>query len=85
MPPETHNEAQTLTMRVAAEIRAEVARQRVTHRELGRRINLSQPQVTRRLNGRLAMDTAELERIAQALGVSVDRFLPRQQSKARAA
>lgn len=66
---------QTLTQRIAAEVRAEVARQRVTHRELGDRIGLSQPQVSKRLSGALPMDTVDLERIANALGVPVDRFL----------
>lgn len=66
---------QSLTLRVAAEVRAEVGRQQLTHQRLGELIGLSQPQVTKRLNGVLPMDTAELDRIAAVLSVPVDRFL----------
>lgn len=75
MPQNTATMTQSLTARVSAEVRAEVARQQLTHRELGERLGLSQPQVTKRLNGVISMDTAELDRIAIALGVPVDRFL----------
>lgn len=74
--PETPDPlAQSLTLRVAAEVRAEIARQQMTHSRLGELIGLSQPQITKRLNGVMPMDTAELEKIAAALGVPVDRFL----------
>lgn len=75
MPENTAPIAKSLTARVSAEVRAEVARQQLTHRELGERLGLSQPQVTKRLNGVIPMDTTELDRIAAALGVPVDRFL----------
>ena len=66
---------QSLTLRVAAEVRAEVARQQLTHRALGELLGLSQPQVTKRLNGVIPLDTAELDKLASVLGVPVDRFL----------
>ena len=66
---------QSLTLRVAAEVRAEVARQQLTHKWLAEQLGISQPQVTKRRNGVLPMDTAELDRIAVALGVPVERFL----------
>lgn len=75
MTETTARMAQSLTLRVAAEVRAEVARQQLTHRALGEKLGLSQPQVTKRLNGVLPLDTAELDRIAEVLGVPVDRFL----------
>lgn len=64
-----------LTLRVAAEVRAEVGRQQLTHRGLAELLGLSQPQVTKRLNGVLPFDTAELDRVADVLGVPVDQFL----------
>lgn len=66
---------QSLTLRVAAEVRAEVGRQQLTHRALGELLGLSQPQVTKRLNGVIPLDTAELDKLAAVLGVPVDRFL----------
>lgn len=66
---------QSLTLRVAAEVRAEVARQQLTHKQLADQLGISQPQMTKRLNGVLAMDTTELDRIAEILGVPVSRFL----------
>ncbi len=75
MAEKTTSEARSLTLRVAAEVRAEVARQRLTHSKFGELLGLSQPQVTKRLNGVIALDTAELDRIAEVLGVPVERFL----------
>lgn len=69
---------QSLKDRVATEVRAEVARQRLTHRELGERLKLAQPSVTKRLNGVIPFDLVDLERFAEALGVPVDQFLAAQ-------
>jgi transcriptional regulator with XRE-family HTH domain len=66
---------QSLTQRVAAEVRAEVARQNVTQFELARILEIAQPSVSRRLNGKHPFDTDELDKLAAAFGVPVDRFL----------
>jgi transcriptional regulator with XRE-family HTH domain len=66
---------QSLTQRVAAEVRAEVARQNVTQVELSRILEIAQPSVSRRLNGKFPFDTDELDKLAAAFGVPVDRFL----------
>jgi len=66
---------QSLTQRVAAEVRAEVARQNVTQLELARILEIAQPSVSRRLNGKFPFDTDELDKLASAFGVPVDRFL----------
>lgn len=66
---------QSLTQRVAAEVRAEVARQNVTQLELARILEIAQPSVSRRLNGKFPFDTDELDKLAAAFGVPVDRFL----------
>ncbi len=61
----------SLTLRVAAEVRAEMARQHMTQTRLAEVMGISQPQVGQRLKGQIAFDTDELERIADALGVPV--------------
>jgi transcriptional regulator with XRE-family HTH domain len=53
-----------------------MARQRVSHRQVAQWLGKSQPQITRRLSGTIAFDTAELEVLAQALGVPVRQFFP---------
>lgn len=66
----------SLTQRVSAEIRAEMARQQVTQRELAGRLKVDQAVISRRLAGdRYSFTTTELDRIAEILGVPVDRFL----------
>lgn len=66
-----------LTHRVAAEIRAELARQQMTQRELARRIGIDQAIVSKRLNGGSARSWTldELDSIAVALGVPAASFL----------
>jgi transcriptional regulator with XRE-family HTH domain len=64
-----------LTDRVAAEIRAELARQNISHRQLGEALGIHQTQATRRLRGEIAFNTAELETVAEFLGVPVSNFL----------
>lgn len=66
---------QTLTQRVAAEVRAEVARQSVTQDHIAQILGVAQPNVSRRLNGKQPFDTDELDKLAAAFGVPVDRFL----------
>ena len=64
------------TRRVAAEVRAELARQKVSQETLCTRIGMSQSTLSRRITGEYPFDTTELADIAQALGVPVARFLP---------
>jgi transcriptional regulator with XRE-family HTH domain len=61
---------------VATEIRAEMARQRITQMALAARLGRSQPYVCRRLTGEVAFDLAELELVAEALGVPLSQFMP---------
>lgn len=68
--------AESLTDRVAAEVRAEMARRRMTQRQLAEIMGISQPQVMQRLTGKLGFRLAELEHLAKALDVPVARFLP---------
>lgn len=66
---------QSLTQRVAAEVRAEVARQNATQQDLSRILKVAQPSISRRLNGKHPFDTDELDKLAAYFGVPVDRFL----------
>lgn len=69
-----------LTQTVTSEIRAEMARQGVTQREIAEVLGISQSQVSLRLLGQIAFNVPELERIAARLHVPVTQLL---QSPAR--
>lgn len=62
--------------RVAEEVRAQLARKRITGRELARRLNVSHSWVNYRLTGTQEIGLNDLERIAAALGVDVAELLP---------
>jgi DNA-binding transcriptional regulator YdaS (Cro superfamily) len=66
----------TLSERVAEEIRALLARRRVTGRELARRLSVSSPWVSQRLTGHTEIGVNDLERIATALDVEITALLP---------
>lgn len=77
MTQETTALPSPLTLRVSAEIRAELGRQQKSQRWLAERIGIDQAVVSRRLaavNAR-PWTTDEIDRIAGALGVPVDRLL----------
>ncbi len=61
---------------VAGEIRAMMARQQVTQSELASVVGQSEAWVSYRLNGKVAIDLNDLERIAAALDVPVDQLFP---------
>ena len=65
-----------LRERVAEELRALLARRKVTPTELGRKLGRSQTWVWRRLEGEVAFDLNDLEVIADALGVAVAELFP---------
>lgn len=67
---------ESLTHRVAGEVRAEMARQRMTQREVAEFLGKSQPQISARLRGEIAFDTVELEILARRFGVPVTQFFP---------
>ena len=68
MPEQSFNEI------ILAEIRAEMGRQRVSQRELGRRLHWSSTMTHRRLTGRTPLAAESLQQIAEALGVPVSRL-----------
>lgn len=61
---------------VAEEIRAALARRRMSASALARKLGKSQTYVWRRLSGETAFDTDDLEAIAAALSVTVVDLLP---------
>lgn len=65
-----------VTSWIASEIRAEMARQRVTHEALAEALGILQSQMSRRLNGLIEIDADELAGIADRLNVPVTTFIP---------
>ncbi len=61
--------------RVAAEVRAELARQQISQSELAKRLGVAQQTVSRRITGDIPFDIAELSKIAEILGVPFANFL----------
>lgn len=59
---------------VAGEVRAEMARKRMTGRELSRLTGKSQPYWSRRLTGDVALDVDDLDAVAALLDVPMTVF-----------
>lgn len=59
---------------VAAEIRAELARQRLSARRAAARLGWTQAYLSRRLNGDVPFDVEDIEALADLLGVVPERF-----------
>lgn len=64
---------------VAEEIRALLGRRRLSASELARMMGVSQPYLSRRLTGDVAIDVDDLALIARILGVQMTDLLPRSQ------
>lgn len=67
---------QPLPEYVTLAVRDEVRRQGVSQRWIGEQLELSQPQIWERMNGRIEWRTSELEKLAEILRVPVTTFLP---------
>lgn len=67
---------ETLSDYVAGEIRASLARQRTSGRELAEKLGVSRSWVSYRLTGTTEITVNDLQRIAAALGVEVAALLP---------
>lgn len=59
---------------IAAEVRAGLARQGMTQRELADQIGMGLPTLSRRLNAHQAFDTDELLAISSVLGIAFAMF-----------
>lgn len=60
---------ESLSTQVAANVRAEMARQRKRQADLGEVLGLTQGAVSKRMSGTVALDVDELGKIADFLGV----------------
>lgn len=65
----------TLAAQVGANVRAEMARRRISQRALGEHLSLCQSSVSMRLRGSRPFDVQELESVALFLGVPVSALL----------
>jgi len=72
-----HTVAMTFNQTVAAEVRAEMARQRMSARELSRRSGLAQATLARKIRGDAELGLDDIDVIAEALGVDVVDLIPR--------
>lgn len=62
---------QTYSEQVAATIRAEVARHRITHLQIAERLDVTQATVSRKLSGKQAFTLNEVAAVADLLGLPV--------------
>lgn len=60
-----------LSAKIAANVRAEIARKGLTKNEAGTAIGLTQPAMSRRLRGEVEFSASELDRLAVLLGLPV--------------
>jgi transcriptional regulator with XRE-family HTH domain len=67
----------TLSAQVAEEIRALLARRRISGRQLANQLGVSPTWVSNRLTGAQTIDLNDLESMARILGVDVPDLLPR--------
>jgi len=67
--------ANEVRAKIAAEVRAEVARQKKSQREIASMLGVDQAGAWRRLNGEQPWRADELVKLAEALGVPVAQFL----------
>lgn len=68
-----------LSNRVSEEIRAMMARRRMSGRELARRLGVSPAWVSYRLTNSQPIDLNDLQRVAAALEVEIEDLLPRKE------
>ena len=61
---------------VASSVRAECARQRVTQRDIARKLEVSHTAINRRMMGIVPFDVEELAKIADLLGLSIADLIP---------
>ena len=62
------------TAQIVGTVRAELARARVSHREMARRLGWPNGLLARRLSGEVEFSASELAAIAEQLSVPVGRF-----------
>ena len=68
-------QVQTFTETVAEELRVQLARRRMTGRELARQLGVSGQWISQRTRGQVALSTDDIERIAVVLGLTPQQFM----------
>jgi transcriptional regulator with XRE-family HTH domain len=68
--------AQSLTAIVGANVRAEMARRRISQQQLANHLGVSQGAISKRLAGTVPFDVNEVGAIAELLGVHISDLLP---------
>lgn len=81
---QAHERTATLSELVAEEIRALMARRKVSGRELSAKLGVSPSWISYRLSGKQPIDVNDLLRIANALGAGVHDLLPSPEAAAMA-
>ena len=66
---------ESLSTQVAANVRAEMARQRKRQADLGEVLGLTQGAISKRMSGTVALDVDEVGKIAAFLGVPVSSLV----------
>lgn len=77
MTADATQERPLLSARVAAELRAELARQRITGRELARRLGRSSNWASMKTSGAQRLSLDELEQVAGVLGLTAEDLVRR--------
>lgn len=84
-PPEPTEALAAFTEAIAAEVRAEMARQRKTQADLAAALGINPATAGKRLNCTAPFNTVELYKVAVWLGVPPEQFYPREVSTGGAA
>lgn len=67
----------SLSSRVAAEVRGQAARRGLTQADVGRVLGLSQPQISGRLRGKMPFRLDEIDTLARHFGVDATELMPK--------
>ena len=65
----------TVTERVSANVRAEIARKRLTQTEMAKALGMTQQMLSRRVNGYVEFSVNELVALATLLGTTTEHLL----------
>lgn len=76
-----HVETSPFTERVAAELRAELSRQRRTASQMSTELHIPRSTLGKRLVGNGALDTDQLAAITRWLGVTIEEIVRRAEAK----
>lgn len=66
---------------IAAEVRAEISRQKKTQIQIAEQLGMTQPQISERMRGVTEWRISELVRLAEWLEVPLDHFVPARRSE----